>query len=350
MRISEYRTLLEKAWPKRRRILAVGKPGCGKTFVEQQAAASLAWDYIPTCAPLLSPVKVGGYPQAPKVEGGDATHCLFDGIAQAFRATKPTILSISDLGMAGGETLKAIVDLVQFGRIDSRTMPDCVTIVASTNDVGHGADVQGLIEPLKTRWHTIVPVETHLDDVVSYGLARNWAPDLLAFLRNAPDALHDWKPSKSMSIDGATPRGWEYVSEWVSLGIDDPEVIGGCVGKGRATQYLAFRSLINELPDVDAVILDPLGAPVPENPSARFLVSMALASKMTAGNFGNCVQYLGRLPQMFRAYSIRDAFRAEASRRRDGALPQGWKPLAGSRDFTAWATSSDGKDVMAAAS
>ena len=350
MRIAEYRSFLVKAWPKRKRVLSVGKPGVGKSFVELQAARELGWDYIPTCAPLLSPVKIGGYPRPPSEDGGDATHCLFDGIAQAFRATRPTVFSISDLGMAGGETLKAIVDLVQFGRIDNRTLPECVVIVASSNDVGHGADVQGLIEPLKTRWHSIINIETNVNDVVGYGLANGWPSDLCAFLRNAPDSLHDWKPSKSMSIDGACPRGWEYVAGWINDGFDDPEVIAGCVGKGRATQYLAFRALINELPDVDQCLLDPASAPVPVNPSAQWLVSMALASKMTAGNFGQAVKYLSRLPAMFRAFSIRDAFQAEATRRTDKTLPKGWAALASSRDFAAWAVSSDGKDVMSAAS
>lgn len=350
MRIHEYGQLLERALPKGKRILAKGKPGVGKTQVARQAAARLGMDFICICAPLQSPVKIGGYPRPPKEEGGDASHCLFDGIAAAFRATKPTFLFWDDLGMAGGETLKALVEMVQFGKIDGRLLPDCVVQGGATNDVGHGADVQGMIEPLKTRWHTIIEIETNVDDVVGYGLANGWPSDLCAFLRNAPDSLHDWKPSKSISIDGACPRGWEYVAGWINDGIDDSEVIAGCVGKGRATQYLAFRELINELPDVDACLLDPGRAPVPENPSAQWLVSMALASKMTAGNFGQALKYLNRLPAMFRAFSIRDAFRSEATRKADKTLPKGWSALSSSRDFTAWAVSSDGKDVMSAAS
>lgn len=350
MRITEFGKLLEVAFRHKRRVLAVGKPGVGKSFTYAQVCARLGMKFIPICAPLQSPVKIGGYPRPPVAEGGDATHCLFDGIAAAFRATEPTCLLFDDLGMAGGETLKAIVDLIQFGRIDGRVLPDCVVIGGATNDVGHGADVQGLIEPLKTRWHTIINIETHVDDVVAYGLSRDWPADLCAFLRNAPDALHDWKPSKSMSIDGACPRGWEYVAEWIGHGIDDAEVIGGCVGRGRATQYLAFRALANDLPDVDACLLDPETSPVPENPSAQWLVSMALASKMTAGNLGQVVKYTERLPAMFQAFCIRDAFQAEARRRVEKTLPKGWAALSSSRFFTAWATSEKGKAVMSAAS
>jgi hypothetical protein len=133
------------------------------------------------------------------------------------------------------------------------------------------------------------------------------------------------------------------------LGIDDPEVLAGCVGKGHATAYLAFRRLINELPDVDAIILSPDSAPVPSEPSARWLVSMALAGRMTAGNFGQCLEYLKRMPQTFRALSVLSAFKAEKERRDMGGLKQDHRPLSSSRDFTAWSVSEDGKEIRTSA-
>jgi len=350
VRIGEFGAFYERALRKRKRVLAKGKPGVGKTFEFMRCAKAVGMDYIGVCSPTQSPVKIGGYPRPPVEEGGDASHALFDGVARAFRADRPTLLHFRDLGMANGETLKAIVDLVQFGQIDNRVLPEFVVFGADTNDVGHGADVQGLIEPLKSRFHTIVEIETHIDDVVVYGLGKGWPDDLLAYLRNSPDALHDWKPSKSITIDGACPRGWEYVAEWINDGFDDAEVLAGCVGKGRATAYLAYRALRMGLPDVDACLIDPEGSPVPENPGARFLVSMALASRMDSGTFGQAVKYLNRLPQMFRAYAICDAVKAESARKKAGTLPKGHKPIHASRDFTAWSCSEDGKAVMQAAS
>jgi hypothetical protein len=238
--------------------------------------------------------------------------------------------------------------------VGERRFPDCVRLIALSNDSCHGAGVIGIIEPAKSRFDSIINVEPHVEDTCAYGLARNWPAWLLAYLRNQPDALYDYKPTKSMQIGGSDPRGWERVAKMDRLGLlDTPagvELVHGRVGKGRGTQALAFRELVNELPDIDAVLLDPDSAPVPENPSARFLISMALAGKINARNFGQAVKYLNKLPAMFRAFSIRDAFRAEAQRRRDKSLPKDYAPINTSRDFTAWAVSDDGKDVMAAAS
>ena len=350
MRIGQYQDLVGRALQKRRRVLSVGKPGVGKTFANAEACHRLGWDIIVLCLPLDDPSTIRGYPRPPKEDGGDAVHCLFDGMAKAMRATKPTLLFMDDIGQASESTLKSVMRIVQFGELDGRKLPDCVVIGGATNDVGHGAGVYGLIEPLKSRFHTIIEVETDVDDVVVYGLARGWPSDLLAYLRNSPDALNDWKPSKSVKVDGACPRGWEYVAEWVNCGILDAEVIAGCVGKGRATAYLAYREMIGDLPDLNQVLLDPDGAPVPDNASARYLVAMALASRMDGANFGNAVRYLQRLPIMFRAFAIRDAFRAQQERIKSKTLPAGYQSLASSSDFAAWTVSKEGKDVMAAAS
>lgn len=348
MRIAETREFLGKAFKARKRVLQVGKPGVGKTHITAEAARDFGAELIVSCLPLDDPSTIRGYPFRPVTAGANAEHCLFDTVARAFNAKVPTIWFLDDIGQASESVLKAIMRIVQFGELDGKKLPEYVTICGATNDVGHGAGVYGMIEPLKSRFHTIIDVETHVDDVVPYGLSKGWPSWLCAFLRNSPDALNDWKPSKSMKVDGACPRGWEYLAEWDNLGIEDQEVWAGCVGKGRATAALAFKELINELPDIDACLLDPDSAPVPENPSAQVLVSMAVASKMTAGNFGQCVKYLNRLKQMLRAYSIRDAFRAENQRRKDGKLDKNYRPLSSSRDFTAWATSSDGKDIMSA--
>ncbi len=347
MKIGAFTDFFEVALKANRRVLAVSKSGIGKTQGKAQACARAGFDFIDLCSAIEDPSTIRGYPAR---ENGKATHCMFDGIYKAFHAEKPTCLNFGDLGQATEATMKSIMRLVQFGEIDGKRLPDHVVIAGDTNDVGHGAGVVGMIEPLKQRFHTIVTVETDLDDVIGYGLAKGWPSDLLAFLRNAPDALHDWKPSKNMHVDGACPRGWEYAAEWVNLGVEDQEVIAGCVGKGRAAQYLAFRALIGELPDVDACLMNPDVAPVPSNPSAQWLVSMALASKLTSGNFGRAMTYLARLPAMFRAFSVRDAFRSEAEKRKQQALGKDYRPLSSSSDFTAWACSSDGKAVMDAAS
>lgn len=345
MRIREYKSLLTKALPKGKIILVVGPPGVGKTVVKQDLARSLGWDYIGICTPLYDPAFLMGFPYR---ENGTANFAPFGEMARALRADKPTLLDFDELPAASETLMKAALRLFQFREVGARKLPDCVILGASGNDVGHGSGVYGMIEPLKDRFDSIIRVEPHIDDTVTYGLARGWPADLLAYLRNSPDALHDWKPVKNLDRSGSTPRGWEMVASWIADGIDSTEVIAGCVGKGRAMAYLAFRELMAELPDIAGVLMSPETAPVPDNPSARLLISMALAAKIDGRTFPQALKYLQRLPAMFRAFSIRDAFRAEGERKEAGLTAQGYRPIHLCPDFAAWTCSDDGKNIMEA--
>jgi hypothetical protein len=343
MRIGEAKEFMKKSILKKKSVLLLGAPGVGKTFLKMQAAEEIGYRYLGICAPLCDVSFIAGYPY---LKDGVANFAPFGQLADALNTEEPMLLDIDEIGSAQESVAKAMLRMWQFREVGNRKLPDHVVLSASSNDVHHGVGVFGFNEALKDRFQTIITVEPHLDDTVAYGLNAGWPTCLLAFLRNTPDALHDWKPSKNMQCSGATPRGWEDVAHWINDGFDDPEVISGKVGKGRATEYLAFRDLMNDLPDVDAILMDPDNAPVPTNPSARHLVSMALASKMSAGTMGQCIKYLHRLPQMFRALSIRDAFRAEMDRKKAGKLPKDHKPLYTSRDFVAWSSSADGKEIM----
>lgn len=298
---------------------------------------------------MADPPFLMGYPFR---ENGVAGHLPFGVLAKAMKATKPSLLILDEFGGASSTTLKAGLRLMQFREVCGSRMPDCVRMIALSNDVGHGAEVQGIIEPMKGRFDAIINVEPHVDDTVKYGLANGWPAWLLAFLRNSPDSLCDYVPLKSMQVGGSDPRAWDKVAGWDRDGFLDKDVgqelMIGRVGKGHGTKAMAFRALVNDLPDIDALLMDPDSAPIPENPSARFLVSMTLAARMNGGNFGQCVKYLTRLPAMFRAFSIRDAVRAEAAKKRDGKLGKDHKPIHASRDYAAWATSKDGADIVAA--
>ena len=62
MIISEYHAFMRKAIQLKRKVLALGKPGVGKTYVARSAAQIEEFDFIGICCPLQSPVKIGGYP------------------------------------------------------------------------------------------------------------------------------------------------------------------------------------------------------------------------------------------------------------------------------------------------
>ena len=297
-----------------------------------------------------------GYPYR---DNGSAGFAPYGQLAKALHASKPTLLLADELPAAGESTQKAALRFFQFREVGDKRLPDCVVLAAAGNDVGQGAGVQGMIEPLKDRFASIISVEPHIEDTIAYGLAAEWPAWLLAYLQNSAPAdgaphgaLLDWKPQKTMVRSGSTPRGWGEVAQLDKDGLLDldPEIICGAVGKGRGLEALAFREQIQALPDIEAVLLDPSGSPVPDNPSHRYFVALAVAGKLNGRTFGQGLAYLNRLPQPMRAFSVRAAFRREVAQQKDGKLPAGHKLCRESADFVAWCSSADGQEILGAGS
>jgi hypothetical protein len=79
------------------------------------------------------------------------------------------------------------------------------------------------------------------------------------------------------------------------------------VGTGAATEFSAFLRMFRELPNIDAILLNPTQEPVPEIAAAQYAVASALARCASDTNFDRICLYLNRLPTEFRVLCVRDA-------------------------------------------
>jgi hypothetical protein len=97
------------------------------------------------------------------------------------------------------------------------------------------------------------------------------------------------------------------VGRWLAAGVKDYEVIAGAAGEAFATELVGFLKMYAELPSLDAILLAPDTAPLPESPAAQYAVTSGLAAKATAGNIERVARYIARLPKEFEVCCIRDA-------------------------------------------
>ncbi len=59
--------------------------------------------------------------------------------------------------------------------------------------------------------------------------------------------------------------------------------------------------MFRELPNIDAILLNPSGEPVPDSPAAQYAVASALAHRASDTNFDHICLYLERMPTESRA-------------------------------------------------
>jgi hypothetical protein len=111
-----------------------------------------------------------------------------------------------------------------------------------------------------------------------------------------------------------------------SHGLRDLTTIAAAVGKPTAAEFTAFAALADKVPTPDQVRMDPHGSPVPDDPSALYLVTSMLAAAAGPQDAGPFCTYLARLPRVFGALLGRDMYR------RMGAK------LSGQKEWVRWFT------------
>jgi AAA domain (dynein-related subfamily) len=309
VRPAKLQTFLEGSIRAKRRVLVKGKPGIGKSDIVGGAAKAVGAELVLMHPSISDPTDYKGMP-ALTASGSEAHFLPFGDLARLCKTRKPTVAFLDDIGQAAPAVQAALMQLILARSVNGTGISPEVVFIGATNDTSHMAGVAGMIEPLKSRWDTIVELEVSVDDWSNWALDAGLPAELVAFIRFRPALLSDFKPTKEIR-NSPCPRTWASVGGWLKDGVKDLEVFTGAVGEGAATEFYSFLDLYASLPSLDQIILDPVNAPVPAKPAALFAVSTGLARKATPANLERVTRYLGRIPKEFEVLSMRDALRLD---------------------------------------
>lgn len=300
-----------------------GGPGICKSALGAQCAETLGMDLIDIRAVLLDPVDLRGLPTITVLEDGTK---LTDWAPPAFlpqEGCRPTLVFIDELNRAPMLVQNALFQLILDRRLGEYVLPSNCAIIAAGNRESDGGGVTRMASALSNRF-THLNVEPDLDDWSRWAVQHDVHPMVIAFLRFKPTLLYDFDRNAQAF---PTPRSWEFVSRIVTNpGSRDLEraMVTGTVGEGAAIEFLSFVDLYRTLPSIDAILMDPKGAPVPEDVATLYAASSALGARSNTENFGRVITYLDRLPQEFAVFAVRDATTRD-------------KSLATTPEFTKWA-------------
>jgi hypothetical protein len=315
-------------------VLIVGKPGVGKSDVVGQASEDASAEILVSHPAVADPTDAKGLPWA-EPGAKQATFLPFGDLALAMSATKPLVWFLDDLGQASPAVQASYMQLLLARRVNGHKLPDCVTFVAATNRREDRAGVNGILEPVKSRFTTIIEMETDADDWTLWAAQNKIRPEVIAFIRMRPELLCDFKPTGDMK-NSPCPRTWTHASKLLNLNLSNAMeslAVAGAVGEGAAAEFMGFLQMFRNLPvNPDQIFLDPTNADVPKEPSHLYAVSSALAFKATAENFGRLLTYAKRMPQEFGVLTIRDSVRRN-------------KKVTGHPDFAKFAASKLGRLV-----
>jgi len=311
MKPSQVKTAIKIAIKANRPVLVSGQPGVGKSEVIRSVAADLKMTLIDQRAVLLDPVDLRGLPH---VNGDNRAHwCSPDFLPQIGRDGARGILFLDELPQAPPLVQSACFQLILDRKLGEYALPDGWMCLAAGNNLADRANVQAMPSPLRNRF-VHIDFEHDVDDWCNWAVSNQIRPEIIAFIRFMPKSLHNFDPNQRDAKAFATPRSWKFASDLLAEGIPpeiEMEFISGTVGQGAATEFLGFLRTFRDLPDMDAILRDPQGTPVPTQPAALYAVATALGSRITVANVATIMVYLARLPKEFEVVAMTDAVRRD---------------------------------------
>lgn len=313
---SQLRALLRQTIPARHPVLITGSPGIGKTECEKLTCAELGVDNIIMHPVVKDPTDFKGMPWV--TERG-AEFIPFHDLKTLAEATRPTVCFLDDLGQATPAVQAAAMQLILGRQIDGHVISHQVVFLGATNRRSDRAGVTGLLEPVKSRFCTIVELAPDLDDWAAWACGAGIAPEIIAFLRFRPPLFSDFKPTADLT-NSPSPRGWKNVSDVLSLDLPSEvqlPVIQGAVGEGAGIEFVAFLRTWTQMVSPDLILTTPDTAPIPTELSALCAVSTAIAMRVQKASMSRFCRYLERLctaekPE-FAALSMKAALARDAS-------------------------------------
>src|SRR3990167_4302860 len=144
-------------------ILLVGKPAIGKTAIILEVCKNLDADLVMMHPAISDPTDFKGLPAKAK----DETHAEFLAFGETWKlinAKKLTVCFVDDLGQSSESVQKALMQLLHGRKLNGHTLSEHVVFIGATNDTMHKAGVTGLIEPVKSRWDSIIHLEANAED------------------------------------------------------------------------------------------------------------------------------------------------------------------------------------------
>jgi hypothetical protein len=303
--------VLEKCVEHKEPVLIKGAPGVGKTDVVEQVSEKTGMDLIVLHPVVSDPTDFKGMPAI--VEFNDKKRAVFlpfGELRKMMSAKKPTIVFLDDLGQAPNLVQAACMQLLLARQINGKKISDDIVFVAATNRRQDRAAVTGILEPVKSRFTTILEMQPEKDDWIEWALTHDMPEKIVGFVNFRPNLLMT-EEATSEIVNHPSPRTIAAAGRLINMGLTSLEVLSGAVGQGCAVELVGFIKVFDELPNPQAILIDPDSVEVPKDPSALYAITAALVGLATKDSFGRVLRFGKRMPIEYTTLLVRDSLRKD---------------------------------------
>lgn len=246
---------------RRRASMLWGPRGVGKSSVVAQVAAQFDIPLVDLRLTTIEPVDIRGAIYADEVQGKTVWFPpeFLPGADQP-----EGILFLDELTAADQRLQISAYSLILDRKVGHYRLPDGWLVVAAGNASFHGAVSHDMGTALADRMFHF-NVQAVIDAFLDHALARGFAPEVMAYLKVRPDKLDDTQAQLAADhLVGASPRGWEDVSNVLQSRLSEPArrvFVQGRIGAANAAEFFGVLRELQAAVDVVKLLA---AAPGPE--------------------------------------------------------------------------------------
>jgi hypothetical protein len=167
------------------------------------------------------------------------------------------ILFLDELTAADHRLQISAYSLILDRRVGNYRLPDGWQIIAAGNASFHGAVSHDMGTALADRMFHF-NVQTVIEAFLAHAVERGFAPEVMAYLKVRPDKLDDTASQLANDyLIGASPRGWEDISNVLKSGISENGkrlFVQGRIGAANAAEFFGVLREIQACADVERLL------------------------------------------------------------------------------------------------
>lgn len=294
----------------KRTMLVQGHMGTGKSSLLSTLAAELPGHtpcYFDCTTKDLGDITI---PKMSELDGADFVRYATNEELGAHIKT-PIILMIDEYGKANPAVKNALLRVMLERKIGGYELhPDSI-IFATTNLGAEG--VGDLLPPHARNRITVVTVrKPDNTEWIEWGINNGIDSTLLGWVNDTPNLMHSFEDvsspddnpyiyhPKAQRAAFVTPRSLEAASDWMKqrANFDDhtlTSLLMGTIGERGAMDLMAFVKLADQLPSMQSIKDDPMGARVPDSAAAVCMVVYRTLANLSAEWIDAWMVYMQRL-------------------------------------------------------
>ncbi len=246
---------------RRRATMLWGTRGVGKSSIVRQVAEQHGVPLVDLRLTTIEPVDIRGAIYADDERGQTVW------FPPEFLPTADTpegILFLDELTAADQRLQISAYSLILDRRVGNYELPSGWLVVAAGNASFHGAVSHDMGTALADRMFHF-NIQTAIDAFLDHALENDFAPEVMAYLKVRPDRLDDTDSQVANDhLVGASPRGWEDISNVLRADISDSVrrlFVQGRIGAANAAEFFGVLRELEASVDVTRLLA---AAPGPE--------------------------------------------------------------------------------------